>query len=200
MKSLLNKIKSEKKIKINDKIKQLEIELVKMRNINTPTKLEYELKELNKIQGVNKNSHEIKQEILRDYAGEFEIFGKLSIGDQIRETHIRFRNITDYEAYINSIDEGYDAEASIFNGFIYKFNTPQFNLVNRSQYGNGCDFKHQIIEYRGNNCFIATKGYCFVKCITFITGEDYKEQYLDFIRNEKKTIKHTDYSKNSTVL
>ena len=31
--------------------------------------------------------------------------GKLSIGDQIRETHIRFRNNTEHEAYINSIDE-----------------------------------------------------------------------------------------------
>ena len=30
------------------------------------------------------------------------------------------------------------------------------------------------------------KGYCFVKCINFLTGEDYKEQYLDFIRNEKR--------------
>ena len=29
------------------------------------------------------------------------------------------------------------------------------------------------------------KGYCFVKCNNFITGEDYNEQYLDFIRNEQ---------------
>ena len=32
--------------------------------------------------------------------------------------------------FINSIDEGYDAEDAIFNGFIYKINTPQINLVN----------------------------------------------------------------------
>ena len=44
----------------------------------------------------------------------------------------------------------------------------------------------KIIEYRGNNCFIPTKGYCFVKCINFLSGQDYKEQYLDFIRNEKR--------------
>ena len=94
--------------------------------------------------------------------------------------------MNDFEAYINSIDKGYDAEDAIFNGYIYKLNTPQFNKVNRSQYGNGCDFKHEIIEYRGNNCFIPTKGYCFVKCVNFLTGEDYKEKYLDFIRNEKR--------------
>ena len=67
-----------------------------------------------------------------------------------------------------------------------KTDTPQFNKVNRSQYGNGCDFKHEIIEYRGNNCFTPTKGYCFVKCIIYLTGQDYKQEHLDFIRNEKR--------------
>ena len=97
--------------------------------------------------------------------------GKLSIGDQITETHNRFRNITDYEAYFNAIEEGHEAD-SIFNSYIYKINTPQFNLVNRSQYGNGRDFKNEIIENRGNNCFIPTKGYCFVKCINYLTNSD----------------------------
>ena len=84
--------------------------------------------------------------------------GNLKVGDQIRQTHIRFRNIDDYEAFINAIGESYDAEDAIFNGYIYKLNTPQFNKVNRSHYGNGCDFKHEIIEYQGDYCFIPTKG------------------------------------------
>ena len=70
--------------------------------------------------------------------------------------------------------------------FLKKINTSQFNLVNRSQYGNRCVFKHEIIEYRGNYCFIPTKGSCFVKCTNFITSEDYIKQYLDFIRNETR--------------
>ena len=114
------------------------------------------------------------------------MLGNLKVGDQIRQTHVRFRNMDDFEAYINSLDEGYDAEDAVFNGYISKLNTPQFNKVNRIQYSNGCDFKHEIIEYRGNNCFIPTKGYCFLKCVNFLTGDDYKEQYLDFIRNEKR--------------
>ena len=61
-----------------------------------------------------------------------------------------------------------------FNGYINKLDTPQFNKVKRSQYGNGCDFKLEIIEYRGNICFIPTKGFCFVECINFLTGEDYE--------------------------
>ena len=188
MKLLLNKIKSEKRKRNKDfdKIKQLEILLVNFKYANNPIKLQSELKEVKKIQVFNKNLHEIKQEILQDYNGEFEMVGNSKVGDQIRQTHIRFRNISDYEAYINSIDEGYDADDCIFNGYIYKIDTPPFNKVNRSQYGNGCSFDKIIIEYRGNNCYIPTKGYCFVKCVNYLTGQDYKQEYLDFIRNEKR--------------
>ena len=36
-------------------------------------------------------------------------------------------------------------------------------------------------------CFIQTKVNCFVKCVNFTTGEDYKQHYLDFIRKKKKS-------------
>ena len=186
VKLLLNKIKSEKKKKNFDKIQQLEILLVRIEYADKLHKLESALRELNKVQVIDENLHEIKYEILLDYAGAFEMVGNLKVGDQIRQSHIRFRNIDDYEAYINSIDEGYDAQGAVFNGYLYKLNTLQFQKVNRSQYGNGCDFNYEIIEYRGNNCFIPTKGYCFVKCVNFLTGQDYKQQYLDFIRSEQR--------------
>ena len=69
--------------------------------------------------------------MLRDYVGGFEMVGNMKVGDQIRQTKIRFRNVDDYETDINAIDEGYDAEDAIFNGYIYKINTPEFNKVNR---------------------------------------------------------------------
>ena len=187
MKLILNKNKSEKKKnKNNDKIKELQILLVRIKYADNPIKLESALKELNKIQVFDKNLHEIKNEKILDHVGEFEMVGNLKVGDQIRQTNIRFRNMDDFEAYINAIDEEYDAEDAIFNIHIYKIKTLQFNKVNRSQYGKGCEFGHEIIEYRGNNCYIRTKSYCFIKCINFLTGEDYKQQYLDFIRNEKR--------------
>ena len=158
--------------------------MVKIKYVNNPNKLQSDLKELKIIEVVYKDIHDIKNEILRDYTGEYEMVVKLPLGDQIRETHIRFRNMDDFESYINAIVEGYEAEDAIFNGYIYKINPPQFNLVNRSQYGNGCDFKLEIIECRGNKCFIPTKNYCFVRCIISLTGEDYKQQCLDFIENE----------------
>ena len=154
MKLLLNKSKTEKKKKNLDKVKELEILLVRIKCANKPNKLQSALKELNTKHVVNKNLHEIKHEILQEYTGEFEMVGYLKIGDQNTETHARFINISNYEAYINTIDQNYDSEDAIFNGYIYKIDIPQFNLVNRSQYGNGCDFKHEIIEYRGNNCYI----------------------------------------------
>ena len=160
--------------------------MVRIKYAGQPTKLESALKESNKIQVIDKNLHEMKNEILIEYVGEFKYVGNLKVGDQIRQTNIRFRNMDDFESYINTIDDGYDAEGANFKGYIYKLDTPQFKKVNKSQYGNGCDFKHEIIEYQGNNCYIPTKGYCFVKCIIFLTDEDYKEQYLDFIRSEQR--------------
>ena len=88
MKSLLNKIKTERKNKKVDKIKELEIESVKNKYAKNPNKLQSELKELNKTQVNDKNLHEIKNKILLDYTGEFETVGTLKFGDQIRQTHI----------------------------------------------------------------------------------------------------------------
>ena len=73
---------------------------------------------MNKTQVVSKNLHEIKIEILLDYTDAFEMVGNLKVDDQIRQTHIRFRNIDDYEAYINAIDQDYESEDAIFNGYI----------------------------------------------------------------------------------
>ena len=118
MKSLLNGNKSETNNKNIEKLEELEIELVKVNYATIPKKSQNDLKELNKIHDIDKNILEIRHEILLDYAGEFEMVGRLKIGDNIRTTHIRFRIINDYEAYIKSIDEGYDAEDATFNGYI----------------------------------------------------------------------------------
>ena len=136
---------------------------------------------------VDLKSHEIKTDISGDYTGDFETVGKLSIEETFRTTHVKFKNFFDYEAHLNSIDERYASDVSIFKGYIYILNTSQFKRVKRSQFGNGCGFKHQIIENQGSNCFIPTKGYCFGKCIKQPTGEDYNNYYLDFIRSERRT-------------
>ena len=45
--------------------------------------------------------------------------GYLKVGDQLRETRTRFRNIIAYEAFIINIDENYDSEDATFKGHIY---------------------------------------------------------------------------------
>ena len=110
----------------------------------------------------------------------------MKVGDQNRQTHIRFRNFTDYETCISSIDQDYESEDAIFNDCIYKLNTPQFNIVNRSRYGNGCNFQQHILEYQAKNCYIPSDGYSFLNCFNSLTGKDCKEHQLDFIRIEQR--------------
>ena len=71
--------------------------------------------------------------------------GKSSSADLVRETHIRFRNMECFESYINAIDQDYESEDAIFNAYIQKIDILQFNLDNRSQYGNGCVLKNNIL-------------------------------------------------------
>ena len=83
MKLLQNKNKSEKKNKNKnvEKIKQLEILLVRIKYADNPNKLESALKEINKIQVIDKNLHETKNEILLDYVGAIEVVGNLKVGE-----------------------------------------------------------------------------------------------------------------------
>ena len=45
--------------------------------------------------------------------------GGLKIADQTRGTQIRFRNIDDFESYINAIDQDYESEDPIFSGYFF---------------------------------------------------------------------------------
>ena len=112
--------------------------------------------------------------------------GKILLGEITHITAMRFKNIQDFESYINNIDKEYDSEDAIFTGDIYKLNTPEFKKVKRSLYGKGTDFLKDILEVIGNNCYIPSSGYCFLKCINYLTGKDYKKEFLDFIRDEKR--------------
>ena len=110
MKTIFKELNLEKN---TDEIKQIEVELATTKYANYPDKLQSELKELNKIQFINKKLHETEYEIIVVFAGVFEMVENYQ--GQIGETHLRFRSITESESYINVFDEGYDAEDSIFD-------------------------------------------------------------------------------------
>ena len=133
------------------------------------------------------NLHEIKNEILEDHTGDFELIGSMLVGEVEQKTNNRFKNVDDFESYIIAIvNSGYDSEDVLFTGWLYKQNTPEFKKVNRSQYGRGTDFKQDIVEYIGNNCYIPTSGNCFIKCIKYFTKKGYTEEFLTFIRTEQR--------------
>ena len=131
--------------------------------------------------------HEIKIEILEVYTSDFELNGSMLVGEIEQKTNVRFKNVDDFESYFNAIDDsGYDSEDFIFTGWLYKLNTLEYKKVNRSQYGRGTDFKQDIVEYIGNNCYIPTNGNCFIKCINYFTKKDYTQEFLTFIRTEQR--------------
>ena len=106
----------------------------------------FELATSNKIYVNNLNLHEIKDGILQDYTSDFELNGKLIIGPIEHKTNIRFKNMDDFENYINAIDVDYDSEDVTFTGYVYKINTPHFNVVKRSAYGRGTNYMQEIVE------------------------------------------------------
>ena len=65
----------------------------------------------------NLNLHEIKNELLQDYTGDFELNGKMIIGPIEHKTTGRFKNMDDFEKYINKTGDDYDSEDVIFTGF-----------------------------------------------------------------------------------
>ena len=69
---------------------------------------------------------------------------------------------------------------------MYKLNTLEFNKVSRSQYGRGTDFKQDIVEHRGSNCYILTSGNSFTKCVKYVTGKDYLHEFLTFSTDEQR--------------
>ena len=69
------------------------------------------------------------------------------VGETEQKAIIRFKNVDDFESYINAIDNsGYDSDDVVFTGWLYKLNTPEFKKVSRSQHGRVTDFKHDIVE------------------------------------------------------
>ena len=145
----------------------------------------FELARSDKIYVNNLNLHEIKNQILQDYTGDFELNGKMIIGPVEHKTNIRFKNMDDFERYINAIDVDYDSEDVTFSGYVYNVNTPHFRVVKRSTYGRGTNYMQEIVEYHGRNCYIPTSGMCFIKCINYFTKKDYTEEFLTFIKTEK---------------
>ena len=65
------------------------------------------------------NLQEIENDILGRYEGDLEMVADLFIGENFGKTHMRFRNISDYEASFNAIFITYDSEDSIVTSVVF---------------------------------------------------------------------------------
>ena len=147
----------------------------------------FELASSGKIYVNSLNLHEIKNGISQDYTGHFELNGSMIIGTIEHKTNIRYKNMDDFESYLNAIVTDYDSEDVTFTGYVYKLDTPQFNVVKRSVYAKSTKYMQEIVEYRGQNCYTPTSGMCFIKFINYFTKKDYTEEFLTFIRSEQRS-------------
>ena len=59
-------------------------------------------------------------------------------------------------------------------------------MVNKSRYGRGTDFKQYLAEYTGYKCYSPTNVISFRKSIKYLTGKDYMNDFLTFLRIEKR--------------
>ena len=89
------------------------------------------------------------------------------IGPIEHKINIRFKNMDDFESLINAIDVDYDSENVTFAGYVYKLNTLQIKIVERSAYSKGANYMQEIVEYNGQNCYIPTSGKYFIKGIIY---------------------------------
>ena len=145
----------------------------------------FELATSNKTSVNDLNLHEIKNDILQDYTGDFELIGLVIIGPSGHKTNIRLENMDNFESYKNAIDVYYDSENVTFTGYVYKLIALQFHVVKRSGYGKGTKYMQEIVENHGQNCYILTSSHCFIKCNNYFTKKDCTEEFLTFKRSEK---------------
>ena len=90
------------------------------------------------------------------------------IGPFKQKTNNRFKNMDDFESYINAKDIHYDSEDVSSTGYDYNLNTHQFENFQRSAYAKGTTYMQEIVEYHGQNCCIPTSSHC----ISFFTKKD----------------------------
>ena len=125
--------------------------------------------------------HEIKNELSQYYTGDFELNGKTIVRPIEQKTYYRFKNMNNFERYINTIDVDYDSEDVTFTGYIYNLNTPHFKIVKRNAYVKSTNYMQGIVEYRGENCYIPTSGHCLIKCINQFTKKKIKKKNFQLL-------------------
>ena len=102
------------------------------------------------------------------------------------DTNRFFKDSNELAKFIDKTLDKYDDHPSIYyTGNIYSYFT-NFKRVNRSEHGRGANEFNNILENKGENCYIPSGNGCFLKCINFIFNKDFSIEYFEFIKAYKK--------------
>ena len=102
-------------------------------------------------------------------------------------TNFRFKNMNDFESYINAIDVNCDSEDVTFTDYIYKLNTPQFKVVKEVLTVKVLNICKKLL-----NIMCKTVIYQLQECVLsnvltiLIYKKEYTEEFSTFIRNEQR--------------
>ena len=115
------------------------------------------------------------------------MIGCILVGEIEQKTNMRLKDVDDFESFFNAIGNGrYDSDYVSFTGWLFELYTLEFNTVMRCQNGRGTDFKPDIVEYKGNNCYIPTSSNDFRKCANYFTNKHYTKESIPFTRTEQR--------------
>ena len=82
---------------------------------------------------------------------------------------------------IEKMIDKYDKTLKVlFSGYMMKY-TMVFNQIKRSNCGKGCDAFNNILEYKGQLCYIPTGNACLRKCLDYFYKRDFSNEYKEFI-------------------
>ena len=102
------------------------------------------------------------------------------------DTNRFFKDSDELAKFIDKILDKYDDHPSIYyTGNIYRY-FKKFKPITRSEHGRGANEFNNILEYKGNNCYIPSGNGCFLKCINYIFNKDFNKEYFEFIKSYKR--------------
>ncbi|ESO97180.1 hypothetical protein LOTGIDRAFT_174565 [Lottia gigantea] len=123
---------------------------------------------------------------------DFKIKGQIEINGQIYEKgeykqDMRFSGFNAQTFKINhsKMHDKSDASDWYFTGEII-FCKNNFSIVKRSKTGRGGNLLKKINEYKGENCYIPSDGYCFIKCVNHFMNKDLIKEFQDFVNSFQK--------------
>ncbi|ESO84189.1 hypothetical protein LOTGIDRAFT_155514 [Lottia gigantea] len=133
-------------------------------------------------------------DVIKAISDKFKTFkGQIKIDGEIVEegNHRQYMSLLGFNAktfhnIFSNMDKKSDASDWYFTGKIILMKD-NFQEIKRSRVGRGgTDLLKKINEYEGENCYIPTDGYCFIKCVNRVLNKDLTCKFQEYINGFSK--------------